>query len=71
MIHMIAFESGLGNILTFVFSEFLSEINEVGGANESEVEVVTFEDVVKVVWLYLIDCNGEIFQSDIRSWTYG
>lgn len=49
MIHMIAFESGLGNILTFVFSEFLSEINEVGGANESEVEVVTFEDVVKVV----------------------
>ena len=71
MIHMIAFESRLANILTFEHSEFLSEINEVGGTNKAVIKIVAFEDVINVERLYLIDWDWEIFQSDIRCWTCG
>lgn len=55
MIHMIAFESGLANILTFEHSEFLFEINEVGGTNKAVIKIIAFEDVINVERLYLID----------------
>ena len=71
MIHVITFESGLSNVLTFEHSEFLSEVDEVRGSNKTEIKIVASEDVIKVVILYLIDCNGEIFQSYIRSGTCG
>ena len=55
MIHMIAFEARLRGILGFEEFEFLSEVDEIRGANEGEVEIISLEDIIYVEGLDLIN----------------
>ena len=55
MIHMIAFEARLRGILGFEEFEFLSEVDEIRGANEGKVEIISLEDIIYVEGLDLIN----------------
>lgn len=54
VIHMVAFEAGLSDVLSFKEFEFLSHVNEIGGSIEREVKIVSPEDVIDVEGLDFI-----------------
>lgn len=54
VIHVVAFEAGLSDVLSFEEFEFLSHVNEIGGSVEREVKIVSPEDVIDVEGLDFI-----------------
>ncbi len=67
MVHMVAFEARLGEILSFKEFELLSEVDKIRGPNKGVVEIVPLEDIVDIEGLNLINRNWEDPFSGIRS----
>ncbi len=61
MVHVVTFEPRLGDVLAFEQSEFLSQVNKVGGSEQRVFQVVAFEDIVNVECLNFIHWNWEVF----------
>ncbi len=65
MVHVVVDQTRLRDLLAFELFELFSAPYKIGSPFQTEVQVVSSEDVVGVEGLDLIKRNGEILQSNI------